>query len=404
MADNVQITAGSGTTVATDDVAGVHYQRVKLVDGTADSSTPIPGDAANGLDVDVTRVIPGTGATALGKAEDAAHASGDVGVLALGVRNNGAATVLTDADGDYSPLAVNDRGELFITARTNGSALAKLEDAPHADGDGGIALWAVRNDNAATAFTSANGDYSPLAVDNAGRLWTLPGGNVAHGAPDSGNPVKVGGVYRASPPSVADGNRVDLLVDAAGRAVVTLGTKIAGEDQSNDVLKVNIEGVKATYSATALGLAPAASATDILVVQGSSTKTVRVLRVMVSATATSSGLGDMVLLRRSTANTGGTSSSLTRVAYDSTQAAATATVISYTANPTSLGTLVGQLASWKQFYAAGAAPQLTVLDFGNRPGRSIVLRGTSEFLCLNLNGVSAPSGASLDIVVEWTEE
>lgn len=45
MADNVAITAGSGTTVATDDVSSVHYQKVKLVDGTADSSTAIPGNA-----------------------------------------------------------------------------------------------------------------------------------------------------------------------------------------------------------------------------------------------------------------------------------------------------------------------------------------------------------------------
>lgn len=30
--------------VATDDVSGVHYQRVKLVDGTEDSSTNIPGN------------------------------------------------------------------------------------------------------------------------------------------------------------------------------------------------------------------------------------------------------------------------------------------------------------------------------------------------------------------------
>ncbi len=39
MADNVAITAGSGTTIATDDVSGVQHQRVKLVtsaDGSAD--------------------------------------------------------------------------------------------------------------------------------------------------------------------------------------------------------------------------------------------------------------------------------------------------------------------------------------------------------------------------------
>jgi hypothetical protein len=46
MADNIPITVGSGTTIATDDVSGVHYQRIKLVDGTLDGSTGIPGDAA----------------------------------------------------------------------------------------------------------------------------------------------------------------------------------------------------------------------------------------------------------------------------------------------------------------------------------------------------------------------
>ena len=62
MADNLTTqstspaTVPSSTQIATDDVAGVHFQRVKLVDGTADSSAGIPGDATNGLDVDVTRV------------------------------------------------------------------------------------------------------------------------------------------------------------------------------------------------------------------------------------------------------------------------------------------------------------------------------------------------------------
>jgi len=39
MADNVAITAGTGTTVATDDVSGVHYQIVKLAFGALDTAT-----------------------------------------------------------------------------------------------------------------------------------------------------------------------------------------------------------------------------------------------------------------------------------------------------------------------------------------------------------------------------
>jgi len=113
MADNLGYTAGAGSTVATDDVAGVHYQRVKLVNGTLDATDAIPGDATNGLDVDVTRVIPGTGTTNLGKAEDDAHTSGDVGVLALAVRRDSAA-VGTGTDGNISTLNVDAQGRQWV--------------------------------------------------------------------------------------------------------------------------------------------------------------------------------------------------------------------------------------------------------------------------------------------------
>lgn len=57
MSDNVAITAGSGTNVATDDAgAGGHVQIIKLAISTDGSATVIPADTANGLDVDVTRV------------------------------------------------------------------------------------------------------------------------------------------------------------------------------------------------------------------------------------------------------------------------------------------------------------------------------------------------------------
>ncbi len=51
MADNVAITAGVGTSVATDDVAvnggsSAHVQFVKLVDGTANGTSGIPGSTA----------------------------------------------------------------------------------------------------------------------------------------------------------------------------------------------------------------------------------------------------------------------------------------------------------------------------------------------------------------------
>lgn len=58
-----------------------------------------------------TSVTPGTAAANLGKAEDAAHSSGDVGVMGLGVRNDTRGT-LAGTDLDYAPLQLNSSGDL----------------------------------------------------------------------------------------------------------------------------------------------------------------------------------------------------------------------------------------------------------------------------------------------------
>lgn len=65
-------------------------------------------------DVDVTSVIPGTGATNLGKAEDAAHSTGDTGVMPLAVRRD-IQTASSGTDGDYEPLQTDAFGGLRTT-------------------------------------------------------------------------------------------------------------------------------------------------------------------------------------------------------------------------------------------------------------------------------------------------
>lgn len=56
-----------------------------------------------------------TGATSLGKAEDAAHTTGDAGVMMLGVRNDAAATQ-TSANGDYGAISLDAAGRQFAYA------------------------------------------------------------------------------------------------------------------------------------------------------------------------------------------------------------------------------------------------------------------------------------------------
>lgn len=69
-------------------------------------------DIVSGQDVDILSHVPGTGATNLGKAEDATHNSGDTGVMALAVRQD--TTSPLAGDGDYIPLSVNALGALRV--------------------------------------------------------------------------------------------------------------------------------------------------------------------------------------------------------------------------------------------------------------------------------------------------
>lgn len=156
------VDSGSGINVLVDPGATGDMQVFKLAYGTTTNETLIGADA-NGLDVDVTRVDPGTGATNLGKAEDAAHTSGDVGVMALGVRKDTRAA--DAADGDYVALHVDNLGQLQVSG-------TQYEDAAHTSGDAGVMALVVRQDTAGTGI-GANGDYAALNVDSNGRLRTI---------------------------------------------------------------------------------------------------------------------------------------------------------------------------------------------------------------------------------------
>ena len=59
-----------------------------------------------------TSVTPGTSAAHLGKAEDAVAASGDTGVMSLGVRTDTPATTVSGS-GDYHPLLIDANGALW---------------------------------------------------------------------------------------------------------------------------------------------------------------------------------------------------------------------------------------------------------------------------------------------------
>jgi len=84
-------------------------------------------------DVDVTSVIPGTGATNLGKAIDTAAGSTDTGVAALVVRDDALST-LTPVEGDYVPLRVDANGALWVTLTAAGNSNIIQDDSAFTPG------------------------------------------------------------------------------------------------------------------------------------------------------------------------------------------------------------------------------------------------------------------------------
>lgn len=168
------------------------------------------------------------------------------------------------------------------------------------------------------------------------------------------------------------------------------------------VAAVETEGTKATYSAGVIDFTPVATPTDFFTLVGSGTKTVRVRRISISGFATAAISVNIQGIKRTTANSGGTSAQPSIAQMDSNDGAATAVVNTYSANPT-LGTGVNIRTSKLNLGATGAAGTVT-WEFGTRNTRALMLRGVAQCFSLNWNGAAVPSGTLLDIDVEFTEE
>lgn len=168
----------------------------------------------------------------------------------------------------------------------------------------------------------------------------------------------------------------------------------------------SLPALKQTYSAAAT-ITPASAATDFFTLTGSASKTVNVVRAACTGTAASAATTALNAVKRSAANTSGTSSAATAVALDSSNGTAAALGTIYTANPTT-GTAVGTLRSGFLVTtptSSAIAVQPTVWEFGTRPGEQpVVLRGAAQVFALNAGAATFPTGASLACSITWTEE
>lgn len=283
MADNVAITAGSGVSIASDDIGGVQYQRVKIAQG------------ADGVGVDVSSAAPlqvslantGTNATAV-KTDGSAVTQPVSGTVAVSTINSVApafgtgvrgatvqrVTISTDdivpasQSGTWNITNVSGTVSLPTGAATAANqtteitSLQLIDDAIVADNaaftDGTtkldmagyiydeVAGTALTENDAAAARINVNraqvqtiedgvtrGRYATVSASNALKVdgsavtqpvsiaTNTPVGNVAHDAADSGAPIKFGGRARTTEiTAVASDDRTDAIFDKVGKQVV----------------------------------------------------------------------------------------------------------------------------------------------------------------------------------------
>ena len=123
MANNVQITAGSGTTMKTTDNAGVHTPHHNIeIAGTTPSTNSGTKDSGTIRTVQATDDPTFAGIL---QAEDAAHTSGDKGIQILTVRKDTAAAT-AGSDGDYQPATTDNTGRLWAHVHAMGGATVNM--------------------------------------------------------------------------------------------------------------------------------------------------------------------------------------------------------------------------------------------------------------------------------------
>jgi hypothetical protein len=297
-------TPSSGTVISAEEVTTLNggsvtaqlAQRAVVALRTADGTAiDLPGDATNGLDVDVTRsALPTGAATAANQATANTSLSsldtkvGEVQatptantlldrlkalltgiVLAAGDNLIGrfklsdgttVATVRELGTNDALNVSVVDGSGNQVTSFGGSGGTQYAEDTAHVSGDLGTLALVVRKDTAAVT-AGTDGDYAALVVGGDGGLWArlsqpLPTGTNAVGKLAANDGVDIGDITvnnasGASAVNIQDGGNsitIDGTVGVSGAVDVTPASPAA-----NDYLPVRLTDGSAFYNASSGG-------------------------------------------------------------------------------------------------------------------------------------------------------
>lgn len=169
---------------------------------------------------------------------------------------------------------------------------------------------------------------------------------------------------------------------------------------------------QSTYSATSVGLVPAASATDIFCISGGTSKNISIKKITIGGTAGTAITTPFLIYQRSALGTSGTPATGVALPVATPlligDVASTATLTAYTANPTVASSPILMDAATVDLpvtTAAGGRVDVS-LNYGETVGMFahglVIPKNTTKQICVNLNGVSVSSGV-LNIGMIWTE-
>jgi hypothetical protein len=173
----------------------------------------------------------------------------------------------------------------------------------------------------------------------------------------------------------------------------------------NDPLPVTTGGTLYGWAYTTGYFTPYATPTDILTIAGSASRTIRIVRIIVSSTQTTAGINQWFAIQRTTADTGGASTAVTGVPLAVANPVATASVLKWTAAPT-INSTIG---TYRAAEILSPAPTTVaagdyVLWDDQYQGQSITLVGTAQQCAINFAGAAVPSGLSVSFTVILTEQ
>lgn len=320
MADNITLNTGSGgSTLSTDEVTRAtvtqHVQYVKLMNGTDGAIDVIPGDATNGLTVNLgsnndvtvtgTVTVDGSGVT-----QPVSDGGGSLTVDGtVSVSGEVDVTPASPAANAYLPVRVTD-GSSFVSPGSE-----YVEDDAAAANPTGTAPMLVRTDTLSATTVSADGDNIAARAASTGAQYvevtagttklgdatngllvnlganndvTVTGtvtanlaagtntnevvGDVAHDAAASGNPVGISGVAQTMD-DTAPPNRVSAEGDAT-RLATSLDGSVFAHPHGPQVWSYHSDGSTALTDAS-VHAAPGAGlslyVTDIVISSGAAT-------------------------------------------------------------------------------------------------------------------------------------